>query len=85
MADPRWLDRDAAAAHLHVRPDDLRRLVKNGKIPSPTYHLGPRQPRWDRLALDSAMTGGVAGPASASTEEAVNALVTEIAREGRRR
>jgi hypothetical protein len=50
---PRWMDRDACAAYISVRVDELPRLVKRGLIPTPSYHLGPRCPRWDRLALDA--------------------------------
>jgi hypothetical protein len=74
---PRWLDRDACAAYVSVRVDELPRLVKRGLLPAPIYHLGPRCPRWDRLALDARFTGGAAskpkgasGLAQAILEEA---------------
>lgn len=51
--DDRWLDRDAVATYLRVRVDRVARLVKAGKVPQPSYHLGPRSPRWDRLQLDA--------------------------------
>jgi hypothetical protein len=57
MTDGRWLNPDEAARYLCVRPSDLRRLVKGGKIPPASYNLGPRLPRYDRLALDAAMRG----------------------------
>lgn len=57
---PRWLDRDACAAYISVRVDELPRLMKRGLLPAPSLHLGPRCPRWDRQALDARFDGGVA-------------------------
>lgn len=79
MPDPRWLDATAAAAYLSVRADALPRLQRAGRIPAPSYHLGPRSPRWDRLALDRGLEAGLA---SADPEQAVAALVQAI-HEGR--
>ena len=58
MAESRWLDATAAAAYISVRVDSLRRLVKQGRIPEPSYTLGTRSPRWDREALDAVFDGG---------------------------
>ena len=77
---PRWLDRDHAAQHLCIRPDELRRIVKAGRIPAPSYHLGPRKPRWDRLAIDAAMTGTLAPVASTDIDVAVEAICNDILR-----
>ncbi len=53
----RWLkDRDAAT-YVGVRVDQLRRYVSTGKLPAPSYHLGLKSPRWDRLALDRILDG----------------------------
>lgn len=52
MVEPRWLDRDAVASYVSVRVDHLPRLVREGKLPTPVYHFGPKNPRWDRLAID---------------------------------
>ncbi len=60
MTGAKWLDRDALAAHISVRPDAVARLVKAGRLPEPSYHLGPRQPRWDRERVDAALAGQVA-------------------------
>lgn len=81
MADPRWLDLTAAAAYLSLRPDIFARKVKAGIIPAPSPHLGERTPRWDRSALDATMGGGTG---STNAREAVNALATQIAAEGRK-
>jgi hypothetical protein len=81
VTDPRWLDLTAAAAYLSLRPDIFARKVKAGIIPAPSTHLGGRTPRWDRGALDATMGGGTG---STSAREAVNALATQIAAEGRK-
>lgn len=59
MADepPRWLDRDALAVYISVRVDEVRKLLRAGKLPAPSYHLGPKSPRWDRLAVDACFEG----------------------------
>lgn len=64
MADaPRWLDRDALAAHISVRVDELPRLSRAGKLPPPSLHLGPRSPRWWSADVDAAFRPGVgSGP-----------------------
>jgi hypothetical protein len=51
--DSRWLDRDAVARHISVRVDHIPRLVRAGKLPAPSMHLGARSPRWDRDSLDA--------------------------------
>ena len=73
--EARWLDREAAARHVSVRVDQLPRLVRAGRLPQPSYHLGPRNPRWDRLALDSAFQGGLA---STDPEQVAAAVVQGI-------
>jgi hypothetical protein len=76
-AGPRWLDRDALARHISVRVDAIARLQRAGRLPPPSYHLGPRQPRWDREQVDATLTGGVA---STDPRTAINALAATIAR-----
>jgi predicted DNA-binding transcriptional regulator AlpA len=82
MSDARWLDADAAADHLSLRIDAFYRAVRSGRFPKATRHLGTRTPRWDRSALDAAMTGGTA---STDTRTAFDALAEEIKEEGRAR
>jgi hypothetical protein len=78
----RWLAPDEAARYLSVRPDALPRLVRAGRIPAPSYALGQRSPRWDRLALDSAFDGGTA---STDNHRAASAIAQEIIQKGRAR
>jgi predicted DNA-binding transcriptional regulator AlpA len=82
MSDPRWLDAEAAARYLSVRVDALPRLVRQGRIPKPSYNLGPRSPRWDRAALDETFEGG---SASTNVNEMVRAGVEKILQAGRAR
>lgn len=82
MADPRWLDADAAADYLSLRIDAFFRLVRDGKIPPPSRHLGERTARWDIVALDAVMVG--ATTASTDTRTAFDALAKEIKGEGRK-
>jgi predicted DNA-binding transcriptional regulator AlpA len=56
MTAPRWLDMHAAAEYIGLAPDTFRRRVKAGTLPKPSAALGPRLLRWDRAALDAAMT-----------------------------
>jgi len=52
---PRWLSRPHAAEHLDISTTQLKRLVREGKLPPPSFPLGPRMPRWDIEALDKVM------------------------------
>ncbi len=70
----RWLSRRAAAEYLSMEVDHLKRHVKSGKLPRPSFHLGPKTPRWDREALDAAIQGGQ-GQAE-SYEETVNDILS---------
>ena len=81
-AEPRWLDPEATAAYISVRIDALGRLVRQRRIPAPDYTLGPRSPRWDRLALDAVFDGGTA---STDPRMASQASVQKILAQGRSR
>lgn len=59
---PRWLDREALAAHICVRVDELPRLMRAGKLPAPSTHLGPRSPRWWSADVDARFGRAVASP-----------------------
>lgn len=79
---PRWLDAEAVAVHVCIRPDYVARYVKAGKLPKPRHPFGARQPRWDREELDAWMTGRLS---SAPHHTAVQALADDIARKAARR
>lgn len=71
-----WLDPAAAAAHLCVPPRRLQALVRKGKLPRPSYHLGPKSPRWDRDKIDSLLAGRqVRDGMQAALEKALNGIV----------
>jgi hypothetical protein len=78
---PRWLDPEDAARYIGVRVDELPRLAKAGKLPSPSRFLGPRKPRYDRLQLDALFDPGQAN----STQDAANAAVQAILSEAKGR
>lgn len=78
--EPRWLDAAATADYISVRVGDLPRLVKQGRIPPPAHPLGPKQPRWDRLALDRAFDGQAA---SMDPEQVMAAVAQRILQQGR--
>ena len=66
MAEGRWLDPASAAAYIGVHPHKLGHLVEQGHIPAPSYQLGPRTPRYDRLALFQALKDAFAFKISAA-------------------
>ena len=51
---PRWLDRNALAAYVSLRVDQIPRFVRTGQLPQPSYQLGPKSPRWWSGAIDEA-------------------------------
>lgn len=80
-APPRWLTLDEAAAYLRLREDRFRRMVRAGKLPAPSRRLGPRDPRWDRHALDQAMSGELTSTRGADhtdPDAAVQGLANDI-------
>lgn len=80
--EPRYLDPEQTASYISVRVDALARLVRQRRIPEPDYTLGPRSPRWDRLALDATFDGGTA---STNPRMASHAGVQKILAQGRSR
>ena len=76
MPEPGWLYPHAAAAHLGLTLDAFRRRVKAGTLPAPSLALGERNPRWDRAALDAAMTGA-ARSAGRPLSGAVHAILAQ--------
>ena len=77
-----WLDTRNAAGHLDVSEARFLAMVKARRLPTPSYHLGERSPRWNSESLDRAMD-----PNSASdvTREAFSGLVKKIEEKGRTR
>jgi hypothetical protein len=51
--EARWLSPEQTATYVGRRVDELPRLLRAGKLPLPSYHFGPRSPRYDRMALDA--------------------------------
>lgn len=76
LHEPRWLDADDTAAYIGKRVEQLPRLVKDGKLPEPSRHLGPKQPRWDRLAIDRLFEGDSHG-------ESVETILTQLEQQAR--
>ncbi len=75
----RWLSPSAAAAYLGVRVDSLPKLVKAGRVPPPTYTLGQRSPRYDRLALDAALSGKQSEDETNSMSKAIHESIQKWA------
>lgn len=71
----RWLDREALARHLSLRPAAVGRLVREGRLPPPNLALGPKMPRWDRMRVDATFDGGLA---STDPSQAIHAAAQEI-------
>jgi hypothetical protein len=72
----RWLNAGDVATYVGVRVDQIPRYVRAGKLPLPSYHFGPRSPRWDRLALDAAFEGSPSkGAKTLTTEELVDGIL----------
>lgn len=73
---PRWLDRNALATYISLRVDEIPRFVRAGKIPQPSYQLGPKSPWWWSAAVDEAF--GMAPTPGLEIEEAAAKLVAKI-------
>lgn len=82
MGDGRWLDREALAVHICVRVDELPRLLRAKKLPAPSYHLGPRSPRWWSAEIDARFGRAVASAPKGASGLA-QALIEEARRPGR--
>lgn len=71
---PEWLSTAGACAYLSMRPDTFARKVRAGVIPSPSYGVGERMPRWKRSELDAMMSQKAASDINASVEELVASI-----------
>jgi hypothetical protein len=74
---PQWLDRDALALHISVRVDELPRLTRAGELPTPSFLLGPRTPRWWSADVDALLSRGAPG-AGQDPSPKVQALIQAI-------
>jgi predicted DNA-binding transcriptional regulator AlpA len=81
---PRWLSRDLVADYLSIRVPEIPKLVKAGRLPQPTYHLGPRTPRWDRDAIDDMFGVSERAKKAADLESAAQRSLADILNGGRR-
>lgn len=70
--EPRWLTPDATADYIGAKVHELPRLRRAGKLPEPSYYLGPRKPRYDRIALDALFT-----KATESAEQSEDAAIVQ--------
>ena len=80
-AEPRWLPPESAADYIGVRVDELPRLLRSGKLPEPSRHLGPRKPRYDRLALDALFGGGTVADDRAEEAAIVDSIIARAHRQ----
>ena len=69
---PRWLTRSDLAVYLSISRRTVDSRVAAGKLPPPSYHLGRQLPRWDREAVDRAMSGGDAVSVDDLIEEIIS-------------
>ena len=76
--EPRWLSPDQMARYIDSPVDKLPRLIKEGRIPKPTYTLGPRSPRFDRLEVDRMFSGGTTSVRTTNIGDAVANACSEI-------
>lgn len=81
MPEPRYLTAAEVCQYLSCSRSQLDNLVKAGRLPQPIRLTG-RMIRWDREAIDAAMTGR---RNRASADDAVARIVDEQASAGRSR
>lgn len=77
-----WRDARRSSEHLDISEARFLALVRSGKFPAPSYHMGERSPRWSTEALDRAMDQTTV---VRDIGEAVNDVVEEIRREAKSR
>ncbi len=74
---PRWLDARHAADYLDLERIAFLRLVKSGKLPEPSRHLGNHLPRWRSTDLDRAMFPKVVPSGAKEILDAVAEIIEE--------
>lgn len=77
----RWLKPSDAAIYIGKPAKKLKTLAKAGLMPPPSYHFGPKSPRYDREAIDAM----IAGTQRASDVDAAIAGAIEIERNRKHR
>lgn len=77
-----WLDRRALADYITARVDELPRLQKRHLLPTPSYHLGPKSPRWRKSEVDALFAGG-AEPAKPTADATFDKIAEKILRKRR--
>ena len=50
-----WLDTQQLCSKLGISLATVRRKIKSGIIPQPSYHLGEYMPRWAESEIDTLM------------------------------
>lgn len=53
----RWLKPSDTAAYIGKPKASLKPLCRAGLLPKPSYHFGPKSPRYDREAIDAMISG----------------------------
>lgn len=53
--DDVYLTKQEVAYLCSVHVSTVERAVKDGRLPAPTYQLGPRSPRWSKTEVVKAM------------------------------
>jgi excisionase family DNA binding protein len=85
LSGSRYLTKQGVAAYLSISLSTVERRVKTGRLPAP-LDLEGRVKRWDRDAIDSAMTRRPDTPRPADTvAAATQRIVDEILAKGRLR
>ena len=57
VMDDSFLTKQQVAELIHAHGKTVERAVKAGRLPAPTYQLGPRSPRWSKAEVIRVMTG----------------------------
>lgn len=78
-----WLDRRALADYITARVDELPRLQKRLLLPTPSYHLGPKSPRWRRSEVDALFAGRTPEVAKRTADETFDRIAEKILRKRR--
>lgn len=78
-----WLDRRALADYITARVDELPRLQKRMLLPTPSYHLGPKSPRWRKSEVDALFAGRAPEQVKRTADETFDRIAEKILRKHR--